>query len=408
MTVTSELHDLGLVRAAAGMRITKVEPVLLSHVFAGDGQAWSGGALPGVTAALAHVTTDNGVDGIGETYVGNFVPEAASALISYFGGYLIGRDPSEISTVISDCLDRTLYWARSGLAVAALSAVECALWDVCGKALGRPVFELLGGVQGARPRAYASGGMEASVDRLAREMSGYRDAGFHGVKIRTGVSPAADREKAGAARAALGPEIALAVDAVQGSNPRPWSAEQAIACGRRLEDLGLEWYEEPCAAEDIDGYVACRRALQIPIAGAETLTTARALMPYLRAGAFDIVQPDASHIGGILEAVEAGRAAAAHGATVAMHAWGSAPCVMANIHAGFAIEACKWLEIPTNGNPLIDELLIDPIVLDHGRPRPPTAPGLGVALTDEIRARFPYRKGAHYHFAERRDPAGRG
>lgn len=408
MTETSEIHDLGSVRGAAGMRITGVEPVLLSHVFAGDGQAWSGGALPGVTAALAQVTTDSGLYGIGETYVGNFVPEAAAALISYFGEYLVGRDPSEISTVIKDCLDATLYWARSGLAVAALSAVESALWDVCGKALGRPVFELLGGVQGDRPRAYASGGMEASLDRLTEEMHRDREAGFHGAKIRTGVSPEADREKAGVARAALGSEIALAVDAVQGSNPRPWSAEQAIACGRELEDLGLEWYEEPCAAEDIDGYVACRRALEIPIAGAETLTTARALMPYLRAGAFDIVQPDASHIGGILEAVKAGRAAAAHGAAVAMHAWGSGPCVMANVHAGLALDACKWLERPSNGNQLIDDLLVEPIVLDQGRPRLPTAPGLGVQLTDEIRARFRYRKGAHYHFAERRDSAGRG
>lgn len=405
--VTLDIDRLGRIPDASGMRIVSVAPVLLSHVWEIP-EAWSGGVLPGVTAGLARVVADNGLEGVGETYAGNMVPEAAAALIAYFGERLVGRDPSDIGSLIGECRDATRYWGRTGLAVAALSAVESALWDLCGKALGLPVVALLGGVQaeGGGPRGYASAGMEATAEGLAAEMSRHLADGFHAVKIRTGMSAAADREKAAIARTTLGADVALAVDAVQGSNPRPWSAPQAIEAGYLLEDLDLVWYEEPCAADDIDGYVACRRALSIPIAGAETLTTADALRPYLDAGAFDIVQPDASHIGGVAEAVRAGHLAETHGVQVAMHAWGSGPCVMANIHAGMAMPNCHWLEIPRNDNPLIDDLLVEPIVLRDGKVKPPTAPGLGIALTPEIEARYPYRKGAHYHFTERRGQDG--
>lgn len=401
--VFADVAQLGRITEAAGMRIANVEPVLLSYLYPASGvQAWSGGVLPGVTAVFARVTTEDGLDGIGETYAGNFVPEAAAALISSFASYLIGMDPSDITGIRDLCFSRTRYWGRGGLAVASFSAVESALWDLCGKALGKPVVDLLGGIAAQDVRSYASGGMEGDAESLSAEIQDDLEQGFRSVKIRTGVSPAADREKAAVARAALG-DGELAVDAVQGSNPSPWTADQAIACGRDLADLNLIWFEEPCAAEDIDGYVACRRALDMPIAGGESVTTAAALRPYLSAGAFDIVQPDASFIGGILEARAAGALAGNYGTQVAMHAWGSGPCVMANIHAGLATASCRWLEIPANGNPLISDLLAEPLVVEDGKLRPPRSPGLGVRLTPEVAARYPYRPGAHYHMSERRD-----
>jgi L-alanine-DL-glutamate epimerase-like enolase superfamily enzyme len=404
--VTHALADIastGRVADAAGLRIADVETVLLSHPYGPEHeQSWSGGRLPGFTAGIVRIRTHDGPEGIGETYMGNFAPEVVVALVRYYRDFLVGRDAADIGALWELCTARTRYWGRTGVSISVLSGIEAALWDLCGKAVGKPVVELLGGVASSDVRAYASGGMYASLEELRSELAGYGQQGYTAAKIRIGVSPEADAAKTSAARSALGADAALAADAVQGSNPRPWTAQEAIACGRELEQFGLAWFEEPCAATDIDGYVACRRALDIPIAGAESTTTVAELRRFLDADALDVVQPDASHIGGVLEARRATALAEAHGAQVAMHAWGGGPCVMANLHTAFASPACRWMEVPTNPNPLVDELMVAPLQLHDGLLAPPTAPGLGVALTPEIEARYPYRPGCHYHFEERR------
>jgi L-alanine-DL-glutamate epimerase-like enolase superfamily enzyme len=396
------IASVGRVSGAEGLRVAEVEPVLLSHRYAEE-QSWSGGRLPGFTAGLVRVRSEDGLTGVGETYMGNFAPEVVLALVRYYSPFLVGRDASDIAGAWELCTARTRYWGRTGVSISVLSGIEAALWDLCGKAVGKPVVELLGGPAHDELSGYASGGMAGSLDELGAELAGYVERGFRAAKIRIGVSPEADDAKTEAARAALGPGLALAADAVQGSNPRPWSADEAIACGRRLERHDLAWFEEPCAATDIAGYAACRRALDIPIAGAESTTTVAELSRFLEADALDLAQPDASHIGGVLEARRAGALAEAHGVEVAMHAWGGGPCVMANVHAGFATPACRWLELPTNPNPLIEALLVEPLELDDGRLRAPRAPGLGVELTPELEERYPYQPGCHYHFQERRE-----
>jgi L-alanine-DL-glutamate epimerase-like enolase superfamily enzyme len=201
---------------------------------------------------------------------------------------------------------------------------------------------------------------------------------------------------------ALGPGVRLAVDAVQGTNPNPWSAADAIATGRALEDLDLLWYEEPCAAWDVAGYAACRDALDIPIAGGESCTTLDEVRSFLSSGAVDILQPDAAWLGGLLPVLEAGKLAEEAGIDIAVHAWGSAGTVMGNYHAAFAMPSCRWLEYPSQPNPLISVLMTEPLQLQEGRVLAPTAPGLGLRLTPELEAAYPYRPGHRYHFEERR------
>src|SRR4029079_8961825 len=134
--------------------------------------------------------------GIGETYAGVFAPEVVRAIVEYHADALIGRDPSQIHTLITEGRRRMLYWGRTGIAIAALSAVEAALWDVCGKLVGKPVVELLGGARHPSLPRYASGGVETDRQRMRAEATEVREAGFIAMKIRTGVSPSADREKA--------------------------------------------------------------------------------------------------------------------------------------------------------------------------------------------------------------------
>ncbi|MBX3028973.1 MAG: mandelate racemase/muconate lactonizing enzyme family protein [Chloroflexi bacterium] len=395
--------DVGVVSDARGTRIVAVRPVFLSYTYPPEHvQGWSGGRLPGITAGLVEITTDTGVTGVGETYAGVFAPDVVRAIVEYHAAGLIGQDPSNIERLWHECRSRMLYWGRNGIAIATLSAIEAALWDVCGKLVGKPVVELLGGpCHDSLPR-YASGGMEADAAGMRAEATSVRDAGYLAMKIRTGVSPEADRAKAQFMIDALGPDVRLAVDAVQGTNPNPWSATQAIAAGKALEDLGLLWYEEPCAAWDVDGYAACRAALDIPIAGGESCTSPEEVQAFLDRGAVDILQPDASWLGGLLPVVRAGAMAARAKVGVAVHAWGSAGTVLANYHAGFATPACGWLEFPSQPNPLISELMVEPLRVEQGRVLPPTAPGLGLRLTPELEAAYPYRADHRYHFEERR------
>jgi L-alanine-DL-glutamate epimerase-like enolase superfamily enzyme len=400
--VLAEIRRLGTVDAARGLRIARVEPVLLSYTYAPDEVVtWSGGTLPGITAGLVRVVTEDGLEGVGETYAGVFAPEVVRALVNYYEGYLLGADASHIAALWDDLYTRTLYWGRFGVSISVLSGVESALWDLCGKAVGKPVHELLGTAHERLPR-YASGGMGDSTDRLELEQAGFSPRDFRGSKIRAGRDAEADAAWARSARDALDPSIGLAVDAVQGSNPRPWTAAEAIAAGRALEPLDLLWYEEPCAATDVDGYVACRRALHVPIAGGESCTTLHEFRHFIDADALDLVQPDAAHVGGLLETRKVAAAAEARGVDVAVHAWASGGCVMANYHAGFASPNCTWLEYPTQPNPLIQRLLAEPLEVEDGYVRAPRAPGLGIALTPELEAEFPYRPDNRYFFAERR------
>ena len=398
-----DLASLGDLEGARGSRIRSVRPVLLSHTYdADDVQGWSGGELAGITAGLVEITTDSGVVGFGETYAGCFAPDVVRTILDFHGEWLIGEDPSRIEKILQGCRARMSYWGRSGIAIAAISAIEAALWDICGKLAGKPVVELLGGSRHESIRRYASGGMGSDLDRTREEASGVQAAAYSGLKIRIGVSPDTDATKTLAARVALDPGIGLAVDAVQGSNPNPWGAGQAIAAGRRLEDLGLLWYEEPCAAWDVEGYAACRQALSIPIAGGESCTTLQEVENFLAADALDILQPDASWLGGLLPTLQAAAMARSAGADVAVHAWGSGGSVMANYHAAFAMANCTWLEFPSQPNPLIEMLMVEPLRIAGGRVLPPTAPGLGLMVTPELEAAFPYRPDHRYRFEERR------
>lgn len=403
-----EIEALGDVEGARGLTIADVECLLLSYEYPADQvQRWSGGILPGVTLAVVRVTTSDGLVGHGETYAGNFAPLAVRELVSVFRPWLIGRDPSRIWELWSECYSKMLFWGRSGIAVSTLGAVESALWDLVGKAVGRPVVDLLGGPCRATLPRYASGGMEASPDALANEQRLAAELGFRATKIRGGHGAAEDAALVAIAREALPDELGLALDAVQGSNPEPWSTEEALAAGKAIEEFSLLWLEEPCSADNLDGYVACRKQLDTPIAGGEVCTSIHEFNRFFERGALDIVQPDAAHAGGVLALRRIGALAARHGVRMAVHSWLGGGSIMANYHAGFASETCDWLEFPTQPNPFVEELLQEKLRVEDGFVHAPTAPGLGIDVTDETVERYPFRQGMHYMFQARRQVSHR-
>jgi L-alanine-DL-glutamate epimerase-like enolase superfamily enzyme len=280
-----------------------------------------------------------------------------------------------------------------GAAINAISALENALWDIAGQEAGVPAWKLLGGLAQDRLPYYASAGQEKPYDALEREMSGYVRDGVPAVKIRTSTEFDKAVAKVELCRKLLGPGIQIMVDAVMGSHPKPWDRKTAIRFAKAIEQYDIAWLEEPLAADDYEGLADVRRQSPIPISGGETSFGLTEFGHFLKAGSLDIVQPDACTSGGMLECNRIAAAAALYGVRVAPHAWGSGATVMANVHWAFTQPNIMVQEIPTWGFPLRDALLVEPIRFDGGHILPPTAPGLGLRLTDEIRAKYPWQGG---------------
>lgn len=374
------------------MKITRVETVLLSATPSVPIR-WSGGEISIVQASLIQVHTDEDVTGLGEPYLGILAPEAVRGIVESIEPLLIGEDPTQISSLLHKMQTLTLFWARNGAGMSVIGAIETALWDILGKYRGLPVYELLGGQVHERLPVYASGGLERPIDEIVQEMKRYRSQGLRAVKVRIGMGLQRDINKIEKIRETLGPDFTIMVDAVQGHNPQPWTANQAIQVGLALQPLSIRWFEEPCAATDYEGYARVRDHISIPIAGGESSTSIHEFKRFFDAASLDIAQPDTAHSGGIIECQKIAALAHIYGVEVALHSWASAVTLAPNYHLAFATPNCRILEYPTWGYPLIEELFVEPLRIEDGFVHPPTTPGLGVKLTDEIRKKYPFQKG---------------
>jgi L-alanine-DL-glutamate epimerase-like enolase superfamily enzyme len=406
------------------MRISDMRAVLLTAPYGTpDGRR---------SACFVEVETNEGIVGLGETYAGMYAPEIAAAIVDWFKPLLVGsafkaraggagasaRGRPGSSSSAEEAIDALMqgldacnpervyrlgYWVassigRTGLMVMVLSAIENAIWDIQGKVLGVPVHALLGGAVHGRLPIYASGGIPVfTIGQLVEQATAARAAGYRGYKMKTNFfvyQPEVEAERVGAVRAAIGPDMALAIDAVQSLNLKPWTVKQVLEMLDRLAPYDLAWAEEMLQPVDPRSHAELRRATPVPIAGGEGITTAAQFGHWLREGAFDLAQPDATIIGGIGEARRACELARAHDVPVAVHVWGAAPAMMANYNLAFAQAGSAWLERPTMYNPLDEALLVEPLRMEDGYALPPTTPGLGVTLTPEIKARYPYVPGS--------------
>jgi L-alanine-DL-glutamate epimerase-like enolase superfamily enzyme len=375
------------------MKITRVEAIALTTPY-----GTPGAQTRERSAVFVEVEVADGTVGVGETYLGVYMPELAIEAVKFFEPFLIGRDSTNIAKCWSDCQWISSYVGRTGPTVMALSAIECALWDILGKRLGVPVHTLLGGAVHDRIPLYASGGVPTfTLDQLVSHTKEVVRDGYLGFKMRANpiaYQPGVETERVAAVREVLGPDRLLALDAVQNFNPQPWSVKQALELLDQLAPYHLAWAEEFLPPFDPAPYAELRARSKVHISGGEGITTSVAYAQWLRAGAFDIAQPDPTIVGGIGEARRVCEMAAAQYVRVAMHVWGSGPTMMANCHLGFTQPNCFILERPVMHNPLEVETLVEPLKIVDGYLLPPTAPGLGVELSAEVKARYPYRRGS--------------
>jgi L-alanine-DL-glutamate epimerase-like enolase superfamily enzyme len=348
------------------------------------------------TTVLAEIETDEGISGLGECYAGLFAPEATKSLIETFAPLLVGEDPLEVESLFEKMCSKSLFWAKAGLPLAVVGVLENALWDIRGKAMGKPVWELLGGENPEPIKVYASGGLEADEQILISELEQYLDVGFAAVKIRIWGSLEEDVAKMRLARRILGDETELMVDGVMGHNPDPWTAEQALERAKAMEELNVVWFEEPCGNRDYAGYASVRENSTVAVAGGESAVGLHELQSFFEAGSLDFAQPDATHSGGIIECRKIAELAKSYGVQTVYHSWGAAPCLLANYHLAFSQPGTPYLEFPTHGLPFIQELAINPFELEDGRFRPSTSPGLGVHLPDGLLERFRFKEGTGF------------
>ncbi|MFO1451228.1 MAG: mandelate racemase/muconate lactonizing enzyme family protein [Opitutaceae bacterium] len=362
------------------------------------------------SAAFIEVIAEGGVVGVGETYAGYFCPEAVPSIVEFFKPILIGQTVEDIPQLWQRMYHCGNFWCRVGLGVIVLNGIEAALWDLKGKQLGLPVHALLGGCRHDRLPCYATGGpSNYPKERLARKMDYYTSLGFRGLKVGAGSrsaegkfvgrtpAEAADFEadKLAFMRQHLGRDAWLMMDGHMGNNATfTWTVEIAIAVAKALEPFDLFFLEEPLHYTDPWGYAELCRATTTPIAGGECLTAAYEWRVFIDQDSFDIGQPDASFTGGLGEFMRVAKMMADRGRTIATHAWGAGGSLMQNIHAGFAAANTCMLEMPPAYAGLHSDLIDGGLVLRDGYVYPPERPGLGVVLTDEIKARYPFVPGS--------------
>jgi L-alanine-DL-glutamate epimerase-like enolase superfamily enzyme len=332
---------------------------------------------------IVAVLTDEGAIGWGSVFTSE---ELVRASLSVLRPLYMGENALEPECVSEKLHQNTFWLGRGGAITHTISGIDLALWDLLGKASGQPVGRLLGGRYRDRVRPYASLLMR-DPERMADELLPVNAQGFRAFKIGWGPfgkkSAAVDEAIVRAAREAIGPEALLMVDAGASDAFWPRDYKWALRTADMLADYDVAWFEEPLVPDALEDYVALRRAAKIPIAGGEVLTRRQSFRPWLEAGAFDIVQPDVTKVGGLSEQRRIAWMAREHGVRFIPHGWNTAVGLASDLQIASAFADTDLVEYLT-GSPFIDDLARGGWRLDaDGMLEIPDRPGLGVDIEFE-------------------------
>src|SRR5436190_10542703 len=391
------------------MKITDVRTVLLTGPSSND--RFLVEARKRRSAAFIEVHTDTELTGIGETYAGYFCPEMVPSIVDFFRPILIGESPDDIDALWERMYRCGKFWCRVGLGTSVLTGIDAALWDLKGKMLGVPVYELLGGLKHDKLPGYATGGpSNYPQNRLAEKIDYYRSLGFSGLKLGVGAysrdtgwslssepAAAADFEasKLEFVRSHAGSGLRVMLDAhMDNTREVTWDLRTALAVAKAVAPYDLFFLEEPLPYTDPWGYAEIARAATVPIAGGECLTAEYEWRVFAECDAFDIGQPDASFTGGLREFMKVASMLERRGRGIATHSWGAGGSLMQNVHCGFAAPNTRILEIAPDYAGLHSEVMDGSFTMRNGYVFPSDKPGLGIVLSDETKNRYPFVPGS--------------
>jgi L-alanine-DL-glutamate epimerase-like enolase superfamily enzyme len=268
--------------------------------------------------------------------------------------------------------------------VAGMSGVDLACWDIIGKALGQPVCRLIGGSCREWLPAYASDlHWKEDPAEMARLAASFVEQGYRLVKTHLGVDAEDDVRRVRALREAIGSDVGLMVDINTGFD-RP----TAIRFGRRIAEYDITWYEEPLSPVDVAGFAVVREATGLPIATGENEYTRYGFKELFDRGGVDVAMPDIARAGGITELKKICALGEAFGIPISPHNYSSGVCSAATLQLMAATPSTGPREWDTVGASIVEELFVEPPVVKDGRVSVPLVPGLGVRLTDEVRAKY--------------------
>ena len=365
------------------MRITDVEPIILRRDRVDTGRA------DGTQDAfLVRVHTDEGIVGLGEAdtspYVARTIVEMPSShsIARGLRELLVGEDPLETDRLWQLMFHGSDHYGRGGAALHTISAIDIALWDIAGKAAGRPVSALLGGAGVPELPVYASEVMPetaAEVQAIARRAV---DDGYGALKL--GWGPLGrdlgyDEELVRAARDVLGPDRSLMLD-----GGRAYTVKRAAELLRRLEDADLYWLEEPLEPDDYDGYRRLSDAAGVRLAAGEADSCLGPFRTLVERGHVDVLQPDVARCGGFTVARQIADLARRRSVEIVPHCFSTGVLVAASLHFAVTLDRPTYSEFSVADSPLVNGLLVKPFELNEGKLAVPTAPGLGIELDEEV------------------------
>jgi len=333
------------------------------------------------------VVTDAGIHGVGEASL-QYKDRSLKAELEDFAGFLKGRNPFEIE-YIWNALHRRVTWTGGPVTMSAISAIDLALWDIKGKALGVPVYELLGGKLRDRVMAYANGwfldaATPAEYARRAQEVvdTGYRALKFYpfrGAQLVTKQDCDETTALVAAVREQVGDGFLIALDARARLNA--WGA---MRMAEKVEPYDIAWFEEPILFDNPDVLAQLARAIRIPVATGEQLYTRWEFRAVLEKGAAKIIQPDICHAGGISELRKIATMAETYYVPIAPHNSNGPISTVASCHLDACTPNFFMQEVFVNFLPLYNELLTEPIVIEGGYLKVPEGPGWGTDIKEEV------------------------
>ena len=340
-----------------------------------------------VETLFATVETDGGTAGLGEAQF-PVAPEAGAVIVErVLRPLLIGRDPLDRERLYEMLYSAMRYRGHiTGLYLDAVAAVDNALWDLAGRALGQPVWQLLGGRSRDRIPAYVSGLVGDTRAKRIEEALEFKRRGFRAFKIFAGHGVEEDAAEAAALREALGPDVRLGVDTQWMYDP-----ESAMRLGRELQRIGIAFLETPVQPEDLAGTAEVARALDLPIAGGECERTRYQFAPWLEAGALDIVQVDVGRCG-TTESRAIALLADAHHRPLTLHLGvGLFGYIAASLQVAAWAPGLCMVEYQPQMVELASGLLEEPFQVEAGEFIVPEGPGSGVRPNADALARYVVR-----------------
>ena len=371
-------------------RIVEVRPFMVNFAPGLSDQARYGGRG---NMVIVRIRTDDGIEGFGEATIPHKA-RAISGAVEDFAEYLVGQDDSLIERHWQ-VLYRNSFQRGGPILMSAQSGIDQALWDIAGKRFGVPVWRLMGGAVRDRILLYThpgGSGPDNIVERtLQRVEEGYRAFKFgipgtpEWISDRKAVE--ATYENISAVRDAVGDDMKIMVDAHGKQTPTV-----AIEIANALEPLDLLFFEEPVPPRNVDAMLLVTAATNVPLATGERMYTRWDFRTTIESQAVSVLQPDLGHAGGISETRRIAAAAETYFMGIAPHNPRGPGVTMASLH----LAACtpnfiiQESAIPMGGDPLWDEMLVEPLTVTDGYVNLPQAPGIGIKFDESIAERYPF------------------